>query len=289
MMKQRLFIPFALALSMFMVDAQAQIQTPRPSPLAKVSQNVALTDVEVTYSRPGVKGRKIFGEIVPFGEMWRTGANAVTLVSVADDVNINGSKLPAGKYALLTIPGEKEWTVVFSKDNEMGGVADYDASKDAVRVKVRPRMLRETAETFTIEFSDFKDEGATMTLFWENTAIDLSITMDVDTKIEAAIKATLIDSKEEAKAGDYHAAAVYYMGKNKNLDQALTWMEKSVELRPTAFWYVHRHAELLGQMGRTDEAIKTAERSKKMASEYKDGDFGYIKRNDDLIAKLKGN
>jgi hypothetical protein len=289
MLKRTSFILFALTLSMFMTDAQAQIQTPRPSPLAKVSQNLALTDVEVTYSRPGVKGRKIFGDIVAYGEMWRTGANDVTLFSVADDVSINGSPLAAGKYALLTIPGEKEWTVIFSKDNEMGGVADYVEANDALRTRVRPRLLSETAETFTISFSDFKDEGATMTLFWENTAIDLSITMDVDSKIEAAIKATLIDSKEEAKAGDYHAAAVYYMGKNKNLDQALTWMEKSVELRPAAFWYVHRHAELLGQMGRTEEAIKTAEQSKKMASEYKDGDFGYIKRNDDLIAKLKGN
>lgn len=288
MMKNRFITSIALGLAVFTLNAEAQIQTPRPSPQATVTQNVALTDVEVIYSRPGVKGRKIYGDIVPFGEMWRTGANSVTLFSVGDEVSINGKKLAAGNYALLTIPGEKEWTVVFSSDNEMGSVADYDQSKDALRVQVRPRLLRESAETFTIHFSDFKDEGATMSLLWENTAIDLGITMDIDLKIEAAIKATLIDSKEEAKASDYHGAAVYYMTKNKDLDKALTWMEKSVEMRPAAFWYVHRHAELLGQMGRTEEAIKAAEQSKKMAADYKDGDFGYIKRNDELIAKLKG-
>lgn len=269
--------------------AQAQIQTPRPSPLSTLKQSVALTEVEVVYSRPGMKGRKVFGDLVPFGEMWRTGANSITTINFADDVSVNGKPVAAGKYALLTIPGEKEWSVVFSKDHEMGGVSDYKQESDAARFIVRPRMLRESVESFTIDIHSFQDEGATMSLLWENTAIDLSVTMDIDSKIELAIRNTLSKDPAEIKASDYHSAAVYYMGKAKELEQALIWMLRSVEMRPDAFWYVHRHAELLGQLGRKDEAIATAEKSLKMARENKDGDFGYVKRNEQLIAKLKAN
>ncbi len=270
-------------------SAYAQIVTPRPSPLATLKQQVALTDVEVVYSRPGAKGRKVFGDLVPFGEMWRTGANSITTISFADAVKVNGQAVPAGKYALLTIPGEKEWTVILSKDAEMEGVSDYRQESDAARFLMRPRMLRDNVESFTIDVVNFKDEGATITLQWETTAIDLDLTMDIDSKIEAAIKTTLAKDPSEVKASDYHSAAVYYMGKGKDLGQALTWMQKSVEMRPEAFWYVHRHAELLGQMGKKDEAIATAEKSMKMAKENKEGDYGYVKRNEQLIAKLKGN
>lgn len=270
-------------------SAYAQIVTPRPSPLATLKQQVALTDVEVVYSRPGAKGRKVFGDLVPFGEMWRTGANSITTISFADAVKVNGQDLAAGKYALLTIPGEKEWTVVFSKDAEMEGVSDYRQESDAARVNVRPRMLREAVESFTMDIHSFQDEGATLSLLWETTAIDLTVSMDIDSKIQAAIKSTLAKDPADIKASDYHSAAVYHMTKNIELDKALLWMQKSVEMRPEAFWYVHRHAELLGQMGKKDEAIATAEKSMKMAKENKEGDYGYVKRNEQLIAKLKGN
>lgn len=278
----------AATVVLFTADAFSQIRTPRPSPTVTVKQNLALTEVEVNYSRPGVKDRKIFGDLVPFGTIWRTGANSVTTISFADAVTINGRVITAGKYALLSIPGEKEWTVIFSKDAEMGGVSDYKQENDAARFTVRPRLLREPVESFTIDFNNFKDEGARMSIMWESTSIDLDVTMDIDTKIEAAIKTTLGGDPENVKASDYHSAAVYYMGKGKNLDQALTWMEKSVEMSPNAFWYVHRHAELLGKMGRTDEAVSVAEKSLKMARENKDGDYGYVKRNEELITRLKG-
>lgn len=269
------------------VFVSAQIQTPRPSPLSTVKQKLALTEVEVTYSRPGMKGRKVFGDVVAYNEVWRTGANAITTINFADAVSINGTAIPAGKYALLSIPGEKEWTVIISKDAEMDGVSAYKVENDAARFGVKPRTLRDAVESFTVDFNNFVDEGATLTISWENTALDLQITMDIDSKIEAAIKTTLTESKAEPKAGDYHGAAVYYMTKNKNLDQALTWMNKSVEMSPDAFWYVHRQAELLGKMGKKDEAIKEAEKSLAMAKANADGDFGYVKRNEELIAKLK--
>ncbi|MCF8259128.1 MAG: DUF2911 domain-containing protein [Flavobacteriales bacterium] len=288
MSKNILKTTIAIAMAALLSNASmAQIQTPRPSPLATLKQAVALTEVEVVYSRPGVKGRTVFGDLVPFGEIWRTGANAVTTIGFADDVTINGQTVAAGKYALLTIPGEKEWTVILSKDAEMGGVSDYRQENDAARFIVRPRMLRETMESFTIDLHGFKDEGATLSLLWENTAIDLTLTMDIDSKIETAIRTTLAGRPEDVKAGDYHSAAVYYMGKGKDLDQALIWMEKSVELRPDAFWYVYRHAELLLQMGRREVAMATAEKSLQMARESKDGDHGYVKRSEDFIAKLK--
>ncbi len=273
--------------SLMSLNALGQIQTPRPSPTATIKQKVALTEVEVNYSRPGMKGRKVFGDVVAYNEVWRTGANAVTTIKFADAVNVNGTAIPAGKYALLSIPGEKEWTVIVSKDSAMDGVSAYKQEFDAARVVVKPRLLRDAVESFTINFGSFKDEGATLSLFWENTAIDLQISMDIDSKIEAAIRATLLESKNEPKAGDYHNAAVYYLGKDKNLDQALVWMNKSVEMSPDAFWYVHRKAELLGKMGKKDEAIQTAEKSLAMAKANADGDFGYVKRNEELIAKLK--
>lgn len=277
----------AVSAMLFSTSMSAQIRTPRPSPLVTVKQAVALTEVEVTYSRPGVKGRKIFGDLVAYNEVWRTGANAVTTISFADEVNVQGTVVPAGKYALLSIPGEKEWTMILSKDAEMGGVSDYKQENDAARYKVKPRLVHDLVESFTIDFGNFKDDGATMSMVWENTAIDLRITMDIDTKIEAAIKSTLSGPEAEVKAGDYHAAAVYYMGKEKNLDQALVWMNKSVEMKPEAFYYIHRQAELLSKMGRKDEAIAAAEKSLQMAKANADGDFGYVKRNEDLIAKLK--
>jgi len=279
----------AAAVALLSLDSMAQIQTPRPSPLATVAQKLALTEVTVVYSRPGAKARKIYGDLVPFGEMWRTGANSITTVRFADAVSINNRLVPAGRYALLTIPGEKEWTVILSKDSALAGVSDYKQENDAARFMVRPRMLRESYESFTIDFSNFIDEGATLSILWENTAIDLAITQDIDSKIEAAISTTLAGDPAAVKASDYHSAAVHYMNKGKDLAQALAWMEKSVEMSPNAFWYVHRHAELLGKMGKKDEAISTAEKSLKMARENKDGDFGYVKRNEELIAKLKAN
>lgn len=287
-MKTIFFTIAAIACSSLMsLTVVGQIQTPRPSPTATIKQKVALTEVEVNYSRPGMKGRKVFGDVVAYNEIWRTGANAVTTIKFADAVNVNGVAIPAGKYAMLSIPGEKEWTVIISKDSAMDGVSAYKQEFDAARVLVKPRLLRDAVESFTIDFGSFKDEGATLSLLWENTAIDLQISMDIDSKIEAAIRATLLESKNEPKAGDYHNAAVYYMGKDKNLDQALVWMNKSVEMSTDAFWYVHRKAELLGKMGRKDEAIQTAEKSLAMAKANADGDFGYVKRNEELIAKLK--
>lgn len=287
-MKTIFFTIAAIACSSLMsLTVVGQIQTPRPSPTATIKQKVALTEVEVNYSRPGMKGRKVFGDVVAYNEIWRTGANAVTTIKFADAVNVNGVAIPAGKYAMLSIPGEKEWTVIISKDSAMDGVSAYKQEFDAARVLVKPRLLRDAVESFTIDFGSFKDEGATLSLLWENTAIDLQISMDIDSKIEAAIRATLLESKNEPKAGDYHNAAVYYMGKDKNLDQALVWMNKSVEMSTDAFWYVHRKAELLGKMGKKDEAIQTAEKSLAMAKANADGDFGYVKRNEELIAKLK--
>jgi tetratricopeptide (TPR) repeat protein len=279
----------AAAVALLSIDSMAQIQTPRPSPLATVTQKLALTEVTVVYSRPGAKSRKIYGDLVPFGEMWRTGANSITTVRFADAVSINNRLVPAGRYALLTIPGEKEWTVILSKDSALAGVSDYKQENDAARFMVRPRMLRESYESFTIDFSNFIDEGATLSILWENTAIDLAITQDIDSKIEAAISTTLAGDPTAVKASDYHSAAVHYMNKGKDLPKALVWMEKSLEMRPDAFWYVHRHAELLGKMGKKDEAIATAEKSLKMARENEDGDYGYVKRNEELIAKLKAN
>lgn len=261
----------------------AQIKAPQPSPESTVKQAVGLTDVTVTYSRPSAKGRKVFGELVPMNEMWRTGANASTKITFSEPVKIEGNAVPAGQYALYAIPGAQEWTIVLHKNLTLWGTGGYNEAEDLLRVKVKPVAKQDFVETFTIDFSDFTATSAHLNLIWENTEVPVKIETNTDELMEKQIKAQLVDGPS---AGTYAAAANYYLEKNVQLDQAIAWIDKAIEKRPEAFWYMHTKAKIQAKQGKKKEAIATAQKSMELAKANKEGDFGYVLNNQKLIEEL---
>ncbi|WP_109831266.1 DUF2911 domain-containing protein [Reichenbachiella versicolor] len=280
----------ALAVVAFALISQisyAQIETPLPSPKGTVSTKVGLTDVSIEYFRPQVKGRKIFGELVAFDEVWRTGANGGTKVTFGDDVKVGGKSLAAGTYQLLSIPSKTEWTVIFYTDTKIGGnMSKYSKEKDAVRLMIKPSKIKPTVQMLTFNISDLSEnsEMAAIELTWENTSVKIPVTVSYDDKVMASIKENI--GKEP---GSYAVAARYYLDKGKDMDQALEWINTYLSTGENSkqFWQVYVKAKILAAKGDKEEAIKVAKESKKLASESKAGDFGYIKRNEDLIASLK--
>ncbi|MBV6442988.1 MAG: DUF2911 domain-containing protein [Haliscomenobacteraceae bacterium CHB4] len=280
---KKLFYLTALLLLVAYAPALAQIKTPAPSPVCKVNQEVGLIKVDLEYSRPSAKGRKIFGELVPFGEMWRTGANAATKVTFSDDASVGGGKLPKGTYALYTIPGEKEWSVIFYKNTNFWGTPgkDYKEEDVAARVTVPAQSLRDAVETLTMNFNNLRNNGADLEISWEYTKVVVPITVDTDSKVMADIKATL----DGPSAGAYYAAARYYYEEKKDMAQALAWVDKSLEKGGEKFWIVRQKALIQAELGRYKDAIATAEKSTELAKA--DGNSDYPRMNDKSIAEWK--
>ncbi len=275
---------FLFALVLSVSSLYAQIKVPQPSPLGTVSQTVGLTKIEVEYSRPSAKGRKIFGGLVPYGEMWRTGANAATKVTFADDVQVNYVNLPKGTYALYTIPGEKEWTILFYKNTSFWGVPDAKSFKEedvAARFKVPVKTLAEKVETFTINIGNLTNTSADLELAWENTKVVIPVFLDTDSKVMADIKSTMAGPK----ANDYYAAARYYYEENKDMEQALAWVDKHIEMAGEKFWVLRLKANILAKLGRYQEAIAVANRSTELAKA--DGNTDYPRMNEESIAEWK--
>ena len=272
-----------LAIS-FALNSNAQLETPQPSPTSTLKQKVGLTDVTIEYSRPGVKGRTIFGDLIPYGEIWRTGANASTKLTVSDDVKIGGQEVPAGTYALYTIPNETEWTIIIHKNTTHWGVGGYDKAEDLARLTVTPSKLANTVESLTIDFGTFTEAGAKMNLSWANTSVSFDIETNTNAMVEKQIKELLIDGPN---AGTYYSAARYYLDNDKDIAQALVWIDKAIEKKPEAFWYTHQKAKMQGKLGMKKEAIATAKKSLEMAKKNEGGDYGYIANNQKLIAELK--
>ena len=269
--------------------AQAQISTPQPSPKSTVTQRVGLTDITITYSRPGIKGRPIFGDstskaLVPYGKRWRTGANATTTIKFSDDVVLEGKKIPAGEYGLYTIPGKTVWTVVLSKDTKEGAnVAGYKAADDVARISAKSYKLPNKVETFTINFADLTPSTGNVDMQWELTGAKFKVTTEVDAKVMAQIDEKVVKNATPA-VNDYAAAAVYYLDNDKDAKQALAWMQKANEKDPK-FWNVLTEAKIRLKMKDYKGAVAAAEQSKKLALEAKNDD--YVKMNDALIAEAK--
>lgn len=282
-MKKTKLIALALA-STIAFSVNAQIESPQPSPVGEIEQKVGLTEIEIEYSRPGKKNREIFGKLVPYGKIWRTGANASTKIEISDDITINGKELKKGKYALYTIPGENEWTIIFHNNLTYWGVGDYKEEEDALRITAKATKVDATIETLTFEFGHFTTTGGKLMLMWENTVVTMDIETNAMEQVEAQIKKVLVDGPG---AGAYAAGADFYLEKGENLEQALTWINKAVEKRPEAFWYIHRKAQILAKMGKKKEAIAAANKSIEVAKANKGGDFGYIAKNEELIKSLK--
>ena len=280
--------------------SQAQITTPQPSPKSTVTQRVGLTDVTITYSRPGIKGRPIFGQktLVPYGERWRTGANATTSIKFSDDVTVEGKKVAAGEYGIYTIPGKTEWTVVLNKSLKQGAdVAGFKDADDVARFTVKPYTLPGLiapgltapalgkVETFTINFTDLTPATTNVAMEWELTGAKFKIVADVDSKVMAQIDEKITKNASPAPA-DLASAAVYYYDNNKDLKQALTWMEKA-NATDAKYWNLNTEAKIRLKMKDYAGATKAAEASKKAALAATPPNQDYVKLNDELMASAK--
>ena len=261
--------------------AIGQIQTPAPSPTCVVKQKVGLTDVEINYSRPSMKDRQVFGGLVPYGEMWRTGANASTKISFSNDVRIDGKDVKAGTYALFSIPGVDNWTIILHKNTNTNGVPNpYKEEEEAVRVTVAAKKLGFTMESMLINLNNLRNNSATIELMWENTLVGFEVDFGTDALVQANIDRVLAGPS----ASDYYRAARYYKEENKDLVKALGWIRKANE-SDARYWTLLLQAELEAELMQYEAALASAERSKELA--MKDNDMNYVRRNEELIAEVK--
>jgi tetratricopeptide (TPR) repeat protein len=264
----------------FLMNAQAQLKTPAPSPTQTVKQDFGLGSIELNYSRPAVKGRKVFGDLVPYGSVWRTGANNATTLQFTDEVSIGGVTLAPGKYGLLSIPDKENWTIIVSKQTDVTSPSAYKQEMDLVRVSAPVQKLKEGVENFTISINDIKPNSCVLSLSWDKTAVSLPIATDIDSKIMSTIAKVMQGEKPP-----YYNAAMYYLENGKDLKQALAWFDKAVEQSPTAYWVQHQRANCLAKLGKTAEARAAAEKSKELALAAKNMD--YVKLNEKLLSELK--
>ncbi len=261
------------------LGATAQIQAPQPSPFTKVEQMVGLTDVTLEYSRPGMRDRQIFGNLVPYGEIWRTGANANTKITFSDDVKIQGKDLKKGTYALYTRPNKESWEVMFyNESNNWGNPAEWDENKVALKATAEVNQLPFEMETFTIFLGELSNDGAVMNIVWENTVASLPITVPTDSKTIASIEKVM----NGPTAGDYFTAGSYYFDSGKDKKKALEWVNKAVEMQgDNAFWMLRKKSLIEADLGMKKEAVATAKRS--LASAEKAGNADYVKMNRDSL------
>lgn len=265
--------------------AWAQVKAPAPSPASKLTQTVGLTDVTVEYSRPSMKGRKVFGGLVPFGDVWRTGANANTKVTFDDDVVINGDTLKKGTYALYTKPNAENWEVYFYTDtNNWGNPQQWDDSKVALKTAAKVEKMAMPVETFTISIDDLTNDSGVLGMLWENTYVGVPFQVPTDARTMASIDKIM----SGPGANDYYGAASYYRKAGKDLKQALTWINKATDMNKDAFWMMHEKAQILAALGDKKGAIEAAKKSMEAAqkSEYPQNiKDEYTKMNQDAIAK----
>lgn len=265
---KKLFLLACIAL--ISVGGYSQIQTPAPSPFQKIEQKVGLTDVTLEYSRPSMKGRTIFGGLVPFGEIWRTGANANTKITFSDDVTIDGKTLKAGSYAIYTRPGQESWEVYFYSDsNNWGNPQEWDDSKVAVVTKVKVYPLPMTVQSLTMTFGNLTNDSVELGILWDKTYVGVPIKFETDAKVAASIDKVMAGPG----AGDYYSAAVYYLESGKDIQMAKNWIDKAVSMRTDAFWYFRQQSLIYAKAGDKKGAIKAAQTSLAMAKEAGNADY----------------
>ena len=261
-----------------------KITTPQPSPKATLEQRVGLTDISIEYSRPGVRGRTIFGDLVPFGKTWRTGANSNTKVTFSSDVSIDGQTLNAGSYGLYTVPNENSWEIIFYSESDNSGVPrDWDDTKIVAKTSVEVYSMPMNVETFTITFDDVSSTSAVIGLLWEKTYVGLKFEVPTDKLVSETIDAVMAASPE---AGDYYNAAIYYRQQDLDIKKANEWMEKAMSLtEKPAFWQLRQQSLIYAKMGETEKAIAVAEKSLELSKEA--GNEAYIKMNTQSLAEWK--
>ena len=277
---KKLVIIFFPLLQFFLSASAQQIKTPAPSPPQYIKQDFGLSTIEVSYSRPGIRGRTIFGDLVPYGKVWRTGANSATTITFGDDVEIGETKIPAGKYGLLTIPGEKEWTFIITRQLDVTNPAAYKQDQDIVRFPAPTNALPFSVNNFTMTIDNITNSSCNLILLWDKTAVALPITTDVDTRIMKQIDETI--NKDDKP---YFNSAMYYLDNQKDLNKALEWFNKAIEQNPEGFFIYYQKARCQAKLGKKQDAIATAQKGIESARAAKNDD--YVALNQKLIATLK--
>ena len=274
---KKLFL-FVMAMSMSFA-LNAQIETPAPSPAAKIKQVVGLTDVAIEYSRPAMRGRVIFGNLVPYGKVWRTGANARTKVSFSDNVKVGGTELKAGTYAIFTIPQTDSWEVIFYTEHQGGGApATLDESKVAARVTAAVQPMPMAIQSFTITIDDISSGSAVIGMLWENAYVGVKFEVPTDQKVAANIERVM----GGPGFGDYYAAATYYLAEGKDINKAKKWIDKAMSMTDNPrFWQLRQQSLIYAAAGDTKGAIEIAKKS--LADAEKAGNADYIKMNKESI------
>lgn len=279
---KKIIVALAVVLASF--SSEAQVKTPQSSPMAKIDQVVGLTDVKIEYSRPSTKGRTVYGDLVPFGKNWRTGANGNTTISFSEDVTIGGQKLKKGKYALYTTPKADKWDVIFYTDTNNWGLPEtWDESKVALRTAVKPETLNKSVESFSIFLNNLSNDAGVLEISWERTMV--SIPFEVPT--QQAAMASIEKALAGPAAADYFSAAQYFYQTNGDMTKALSWINKAVEDTPKGkdapFWYLRLKSLIQAKSGDKKGAIATAKESLALATKAGNGD--YEKMNKDSIAE----
>lgn len=275
---KKLFLTAMLASTC--IAMSAQVKMPAPSPTQTIKQDFGIGSIELTYSRPGTKDRKIFGDLVPYNKIWRTGANAATIIKFSEPVEIKGKKIDTGSYALYTIPGEETWEIILNKGTKNWGAAGYKEEDDVARIKVEPMKMSSKVETFTMQFAEIKPESCELHIMWDKTAVAVPITVNIKDKVKAQLEAALKSDKKP-----YWQAAQFYNEYEKNSVKALEYATKATEADPKAYWIWIYKAKIQKEMGDKAGALASATKSLELAKEDKNDD--YVKMNEDLISKLK--
>ena len=276
------FAILALIVTTGFTSASAQgLKTPMPSPTQTLKQAFALSDITIEYSRPSIKGRTVFGDLVPYGKVWRTGANSSTKITFGDDMKVNGTNVKAGTYAIYTVPNKDNWDIMLYKDLNLGGsVADYKKENEVLRFNVKTKALSDKVETFTINVADITPKSANIEFSWEHTHVAFSVVSDYDSLMMKNIEAALAKDTRP-----YYAAASYYYESDKDMNKALEWINKAIETNPKAFWMYNLKSKIEFKLKSYDAAVASAEKVVELAKEAKNED--YIKMGQEMIEKAK--
>jgi len=279
---RKIIVMLALVIANFVMEAQ--VKTPQSSPLAKIEQVVGLTTVQVEYSRPSAKGRTVYGDLVPFGKMWRTGANANTTISFSEDVKVGGKDLKKGKYALFTFPKADSWDVIFYTDtNNWGLPENWNEANVALRVTVKPETLNKSVESLSIFLNNLTNDSGLIELSWERTMVAIPFTVPTQDTAMKSIEKTLAGPS----AGDYFSAAQYFYQTNGDMTKALSWVNSAISNSPkdkdVPFWYLRLKSLIQAKKKKKKGAIATAKES--LALSVKAGNGDYEKMNKDSIAE----
>ena len=270
----------SIAITCLAMLSTAQVKMPAPSPTQTVKQDFGTGNIELVYSRPSMKGRKIFGDLVPYNKLWRTGANAATKIIFNEPVEIGGKKIDTGTYVLYTIPGIDSWEIILNKGLKNWGIDGYKETEDVVRFKVEPMKMKKKLETFTMEFSDIKPETCSLDIKWDKTSVSIPVVANFKDKVRMQIDAAMKTDKKP-----YWQAAQFYNEYDKNLPMALDNVTKAIDENKEAFWMWIYKAKIQKEMGDMAAAMQSSKKSMELAAAAKNDD--YVKMNKDLQKTLK--